>query len=208
METNEFKELSFNDFSIKEKFPILKKGKKSKSNKKNNKISEEELNKKQSLIFKILKYQDNKRFGHILKKLNIKYTYQQLNKLTLDVLNEVIQRIYVNLNNDGIDKMYDMLVHQTSHTFEKTVSPFYDINGFSNSLLCDDTFLNLLERYKIEHSLPNIPIGVQLSLVITKHMLLVNTKNKLNKNNKTPSKIKINKNYKIKKPSIDPSILK
>lgn len=190
---NELEDLSFNNFDLKETVPIpkIKKSRTKKSTKKNNDIN---INLKQKLIFKILKYQDNNRFGPILKKLNIKYNYSQLNSKNIDILTEILHRIYVNIDNYGMDKFYDMMVHQTSNTFEKCITPFYNIDGFSDSLLCDETFLNLIERYKIEHTLPEVPIGVQISLCITKHMLLCNQKNKLNKNNR---KININKNYKI-----------
>lgn len=190
-----YEDLNLNDFDIKEKFPKLPVVKTKSKKSKTKKVSEEDITEKQKLIFKILKYQDNPRFGPLLKKLNFKYNYSQLNKSTLETLKEIIQRIYVNINNDGIDKFFDMLVHQTSNTFEKTVSPFYNIEGFTDSILCDETFLNLLERYKIEHTLPDIPIGVQMSLVISKHMLLCNTKNKIK--NKQKHNFTLNKDYKI-----------
>lgn len=190
------------------------KGKTGNSKKKNkkgkNNPTEEEINEKQKLIFKILKYQDNKRFSPILKKLRFSYNYSTLNSKSISILNEILQRIYVNINNDGIDKLYDMLVQQSASTFEKSVSSFYNIEGFQDSLLCDETFLNLLERYKIEHSLPDIPLGVQMSLVITKHMLLCNAMSNIKNNqliHENKNKINIDKNYKIKKPKIDKSIL-
>ena len=49
-----------------------------------------------------------------------------------------------------------------------------------------------------------IPLSVQLGLVVSKHMVLCNT---LTKQQIKNQKINLNKNYKIKKPKIDSSIL-
>lgn len=193
--------------NINEDISIIKSKPKKLKKEKIKKISEKDIQEKQKIIFKIQKYQENRRFSPILKKLNFKYTYTQLNKFNISELNEILQRIYVNINNDGIDKIYDLLVSQTTTTFEKVVSPFYDIEGFSNSLLCDDAFLNIVERYKIENNnLMEIPLSVQLGLCVSKHIVLCNTINK-HKKNKPEKTINLNKNYKIKKPTIDTSIL-
>ena len=136
---------------------------------------------KQILIYKILKYQENPRFKEtIQEELDIKYTDKQLQKMKIDELKDIIERIRIYLDNRNIDVFYDSLLKGSLSGIEMGVSKFWNIDGFQETLMNDDQFLDCFEKFKIEHELPHIPPSVQMLMIISKTMVMCNAVHKLN----------------------------
>ena len=151
-------------------------------------IKNEELNNKtniksnkQDKIFTIQKYQNSNRFGDYVKKtIGIKQSSTQLEKLTPKQLDNILNKIRVHLDNKNMDSIYNNMAKTMAFGIEMGVSPFYDIYGFSDTLLGNEQFLDCYEKFKIEHKLPQIPTGLQLCYIITSTMILQHNLNKYN----------------------------
>ena len=154
-----------------------KKGRKPKTI--NTSISKE----KQTIIYRIMKYQDNKRFKEIVKGLGIKYNYDQLCKKSIENLKDILERIRINIDNRNLDDFYNLILKNTSLTFESVVSNFYDIDGFQEMLMNDEQFLDTWEKFKIENELPNVPPSIQMLMIVSRCMITCNLQNKYLKEN-------------------------
>ena len=140
---------------------------------------------------RILKYQASRRFGQaVTKELKINYSREQLVKFSVDRIEKILQRIRLHLNSRNIDAMFEHLATTCAIGYEKTISPFYDITGFSELLLANPGFHDALERYKIENnSIPDIPPGMQLVYIVATTTLAAHTLNAQKLPNIPPSKI-------------------
>lgn len=175
-----------NDLVIIDKPQPQKKPPKSKPKSKKTKVNNKESKEKQVLIYKILKYQDNLRFCHVVRdKLKIKYTNEQLQKKSNKDLEDILNRIRINLDNKNLDEFYNGILKMTTSTLENVVTPFYNIDGFSEMLLEDEQFLDSYERLKIENELPNIPPSLQMMMIISRCVVICHTMNKYKKPQKT-----------------------
>lgn len=116
---------------------------------------------------KVLKYQASKRFGPTLKKdLKINFTRDTLIRKTPDQIELILHRIRNFLNSRNLDAVFEHMATTCAIGYEKTVSPFYNIDGFSNILLQNPDFWDCLERWKIERELPNIPPHLQMLYIV------------------------------------------
>ena len=155
-------------------------------------------NNKEEKIFTIQKYQNSKRFSDYIKKnINIKYTSQQLQKLSENDLENILQKIRINLDNKNMDAIYNNMAKTMANGLEMSVSPFYDIYGFSDRLLDNEQFLDCYEKLKIEYKLPTMPPTLQLFYIISSTMMIQHNLNKMKNVNPIPEmeppKIDINK---------------
>jgi hypothetical protein len=152
----------------------------------------------------LVKYQNNNRFGELLKKeLGIKYTEPQLNKKSVEDLELILHRIRTHLNTRNMDQVFDHMVRYTASGYEELVSGLgYDIDGFSELLLHNPAFWDAFERWKIEQKIPNIPPSMQLMYIVasTTYIAHLKSQHKNDYNNKNidipPQKLKSKKKNK------------
>lgn len=135
---------------------------------------------KQSLIMIIRRYQENPRFkDFVSKNIGIKETYNSLNKKSIPQLQDLLERIRVQLDNRNVDKIYDSLAKSSSQVYETVLSDFYDIDGFTDNLFSQENFLDCLEKIKIETNLPHIPPYVQMGYIVLQTTILTHEVNKM-----------------------------
>ena len=135
---------------------------------------------KEDLICKILKYQNNKRFGSIIKQeLGFKYTRPQLAKNSIDSLETILHRIRTHLNTRNMDKVFEHMAKVTAKGYEDLVTGFgYNIEGFSELLMENPAFHDAFERWKIERKIPDVPPSFQLMYIIASTTYVAHTTNK------------------------------
>ena len=128
---------------------------------------------------KILKYQSSKRFGPTLKKdFKINYTRETLVRKSPDQLELILHRIRNFLNSRNLDAVFQHMATTCAIGYEKTVTPFYNIDGFSSILLQNPDFWDCLERWKIERELPNIPPHLQMLYIVASTTITAHEMNK------------------------------
>ena len=123
---------------------------------------------KEDLICKILKYQNNARFGPIInKELGFKYTRAQLTKQSVSNLETIIHRIRTHLNTRNMEQVFVHMAKVTAKGYEDLVTSFgYNIEGFSDLLLANPAFHDAYTRWQIERNIPDIPPSFQLVYII------------------------------------------
>ena len=136
-------------------------------------------NDKEVLIMKILKYQSSRRFGeYITKKLKITQSREQLLKLSVDKLNNILHRIRLNLNNRNMDAIFENVALTCAKGYETTITGIgYNIEGFTDLLVANPGFWDAFERWKIERELPDIPPGIQLGYIVASTTLAAHNLN-------------------------------
>ena len=128
---------------------------------------------KQRIIFTIQKYQDSKLFGDIVKnELGFKQSFSELNDTTMEDLHNILSRIRIHLDNKNIAKFYDSIATSLAITYESVVSPFYNVEGFSDMLLDNEEFWTIFERFKCDNELPSINPSAQLLFIIAQTSLM------------------------------------
>ena len=134
---------------------------------------------KEDLICKILKYQNNVRFGPIIKnELGFKYTRAQLSKYSIDNLETILHRIRTHLNTRNMDQVFQHMVQVTAKGYEDLVTGFgYNIDGFSEMLLANPAFHDAFERWKIEKKIPDIPPSFQLMYIVAMTTYMAHSEN-------------------------------
>ena len=129
---------------------------------------------------KVQKYQASKRFGETLKKdLKISYSRDQLSRMSCDKIEGILHRIRTFLNSRNLDAVFSHMASTCAVGYERTLSPFYNIDGFSDILLSNPDFWDTLERYKIEKELPNIPPHIQMLYIIFSTTITAHELNKI-----------------------------
>ena len=78
----------------------------------------------------------------------------------------------------NVDAMYDRMFFHTSYAVERSLTPFYDVDGLTYNLQNNEEFQCALEKMKIEAELPNIPIPVQLFMIGSQTAILTHQLNK------------------------------
>lgn len=78
----------------------------------------------------------------------------------------------------NVDAMYDKMFFHTSYAVEKTLTPFYDVDGLTQNLQNNEEFQCALEKMKIEAELPNIPPAVQMMLIASQTAIMTHHLNK------------------------------
>ena len=136
-------------------------------------------NDKETLIMKILKYQSSRRFGaYITKELKITQSRQQLSKLSVERLNNILHRIRLNLNNRNLDAIFENMAVTCAKGYETTVTHFgFDIDGFTDLLTANPGFWDAFERWKIEREMPDIPPSIQLGYIVATTTLAAHSLN-------------------------------
>ena len=134
---------------------------------------------KETLIMKILKYQSSRRFGkYITKELKISQSREQLAKLSVDRLKNILHRIRLNLNNRNMDAIFENMALTCAKGYETTVTQFgYDIEGFTDLLTANPGFWDAFERWKIEKEMPDIPPGIQIGYIVATTTLAAHSLN-------------------------------
>lgn len=129
--------------------------------------SQEDIDKKQNIIFKIQKYQDSRRFGHIVKEqLKFNQTFDELNEMTIENLENIVSRIRIHLDNKNLDRFYDNMAKSVAMVYEQLVSQVYDIDGFTDLLVENEEFWWTFERFKIENNFPAVNSTSQMLYMI------------------------------------------
>ena len=145
-----------------------------------NQVQANQVN-KENLIMRVIKYQTSKRFGPTLKKdLKINFTRDTLARKTPDQIELILHRIRTFLNSRNLDAVFEHMATTCAIGYEKTVSPFYNIDGFSHILLQNPDFWDCLERWKIERELPNIPPHLQMLYIVASTTITAHEFNKMN----------------------------
>ena len=132
----------------------------------------EDFDEKQRLIFKIQRYQDSRRFGHIVREqLKFNQSFDELNEMPIENLQNLVSRIRIHLDNKNLDRFYDSMVKSGAVAYEQIVTPFYDIEGFADMLTENEDFW-CFERFKIEHNFPSVDPTTQMIYMIAQTTLL------------------------------------
>ena len=132
---------------------------------------------KQQAIIKIQKYQASPRFSEVLANLDLHFNAKQLERMDREEALDVLNKIRSHLDSHHLDTFYDNLATGGAVAFEKMVDPFYSWKDFSKNLLGNEQFWLYFERYKIEHSFPNVPSHVQLMFIIGSTILMTHQMN-------------------------------
>ena len=144
---------------------------------------------KETLISRVQKYQSSRRFGNIInKELKINYSREQLVRMSNDKIENILKRIRLHLNNRNMDTMFEHLATTCAIGYEKTISPIYDITGFTDLLMANPSFHDALERWRIERQMPDIPPGMQIAYIVASTTLAAHSLNKSKYANIKPSK--------------------
>ena len=144
--------------------------------------TDEKTKHKQDSIYKIQKYQASEFFGDIVRnQLKIKYSFEQLHKKKQSDLDSILTRIRIHVDNINLDKFYNQLVLGGCAMLEQTLVPIYNIDGFTQRLTSKEQFWHCLERVKIESTLPQIPAGVQLAMIIGQTIIVTHKMNEMGK---------------------------
>ena len=160
---------------------------------------------KEDLISKILKYQNNKRFGTIInKELGFKYTRNQLVKYSVDNIETILHRIRTHLNTRNMDQVFEHMARVTAKGYEDLITGFgYNIEGFSELLLANPSFHDSFERWKIERQVPDVPPSFQLMYIVASTTYMAHMTNKqMNRRNeviKEPKQQEVIKKEVVKK---------
>ena len=136
---------------------------------------EQDIENKQKYVYQILKYQDSPRFGNYVKKnLKINFSETALQKKKVKTLEELLNRIRINLDNRNLDNFYNAMLMNATLSFEKLMDNFYTIEGFSESLMTNPHFLDSVERYKIENigKMPSIPPSLQIVFIMSQTAMI------------------------------------
>ena len=163
---------------------------------------------KEELITKILKYQNNKRFGTIInKELGFKYTRLQLTKQSIDSLETILHRIRTHLNTRNMDQVFQHMAKVSAKGYEDLITGFgYNIEGFSDLLMENPSFHDAFERWKIERKIPDIPPSFQLMYIIASTTYMAHMMNKshvaIREKKKEPDIKKIKKEVDLKQKDI------
>ena len=62
------------------------------------------------------------------------------------------------------------------------LSNFYNIDGFTDNLMENKTFMDGLERYKIEHPLPQVSPAIQMSYALLSTIFITHQLNSVSEN--------------------------
>ena len=153
------------------------------------------IHEKRTLIFKIQKYQNSQRFGSFVRhSLHINQSESQLNKLNLDQLNDILAKIRLQLDNKNLDTFYNSLIEGGCNIMENVLNPYYNIDGYGKNLISNHTFMDALERYKIENPFPSISPSIQLSYAMISTLIMTHELNKRGLNT-------------LKKPNLPPPVV-
>ena len=161
----------------KSKIPKINKIKVSKDD---NIISDDyDSNERAKLLLIIQRYQAHEKYGPLCKKIGIKYTSNQLDKMDVKQLDDVLARIRNGINNTHGEMIIDFAIKNGAIIYEKLLSPYYNIDGFANNLMKSNEFNELIEIYKIESTIPYIPIEIRLLLTVALMTFTTHQMNKL-----------------------------
>lgn len=139
----------------------------------------DDIQEKRTLIWKIQKYQNSKRFGPFVKhNIHINQTEHQLNKLNIIELKDILSKIRIQLDNRNLDEFYNALIHGGCNMMETVLSPYYNIDGYGKNLMSNNQFMDSLERHKIEHPFPAVSSGIQLSYAMISTLIMTHELNK------------------------------
>jgi hypothetical protein len=145
--------------------------------------SDEDIENKSSLIFKIQSYGKNKRFGKKLRHAKHNFTSGYLQKKTIDELKLELESIDMTLsdgqNSDFIDNglKYGLSIVETVIS-GKTI---FQINGTTEKCFLDEHFLDLLERVKYKYGIGSMKLDplMELILFVGQTALVIHQTNKL-----------------------------
>ena len=118
------------------------------------KKSEEQIQEHQSLVIMLSRYGGSKRFAEYLKSMGFVLTISQLKKLELDELTELLQRVKTSIDNKNVTQFWNDLVFGCIQTGEviavnTTISQRLKLNGITDALKGDETFLDLIEQVEL-----------------------------------------------------------
>ena len=155
---------------------------------------------RQTLIWKIQKYQNSSRFGDFVRHtIRINQTEAQLNKLHNDDLQDILSKIRIQLDNRNLDSFYNGLIKGGASLGEAVLRDYYNIDGFGEELLANKTFMDALERYKIESPFKSVPPSLQIAYAFFSTAIMTHELNKRTVNRNVqikPQMTPLNKNDK------------
>ena len=137
------------------------------------------IEEKQLLLYKLQKYSTNKLLKPLFEKPDCRIRFGNLERKSLKELKELHASIGIYLDNINTDVIFENLVSTSCLLYEKALTPFYDIEGFTGSITQNPQFWTLVERYKIEMSLPKLSPSQQLMFLVAQTTYIQHETNKV-----------------------------
>lgn len=145
---------------------------------------------RQTLIWKIQKYQNSSRFGDFVRRnVGINHTESQLNKVKNEELEDILSKIRIQLDNRNLDSFYNGLIKGGANLSESLLRNYYNIDGFGDELLGNKTFMDALERQKCENPFPSVSPMLQISYALISTAIMTHELNKRKLNPNTQLKV-------------------
>ena len=162
-----------------------------------------DVHEKITLIWKIQKYQNSQRFGQFVRNaIHVNHTESQLKKLSITQLNDILAKIRIQLDNRNLDDFYNSLIKGGATVMETVLNPYYNIDGYGDNLINNKTFMDALERYKIEHPFPSISPSIQLSYAMISTFVMTHEINKRGLNPNIAKKTSLETDVPLEKPVV------
>lgn len=125
--------------------------------KRENRLSNEEIELKQKLILKITRYLESSRFKSYLSSLGLHHSSKTLQSLSINDLEERLEEIKVAVSNKNMTNLISELtftITSVGETLTQTpkIRDTINLNGLTKSLKEDDGFLDTLEQLHLEYS--------------------------------------------------------
>jgi hypothetical protein len=116
----------------------------------------EKIEKHQEMVIMLSRYGQSKRFAEFLKSMGFNLSVTHLKKCELDELEEILARVKTAINNKNVSNFWEELAFGVIQTGEiictkTSLSQRIKIQGISEMLKSDDTFLDLLEQVELEN---------------------------------------------------------
>ena len=120
--------------------------------------TKDEINKSQTVIMTLLRYGASQRFNEYLSKNGFKLTPTVLNKLAIDELEELLERVKICIANKSESSLITNMVLTGIRTAEHItqrpgLKELFDLLGWSTFIENDESFMDSLEEIRISSSL-------------------------------------------------------
>jgi len=149
--------------------------------------------KRQSLILLLKSYGESKRFGEFLKANGFKLDVKTLNTMKLDKLQDILDQVKITVSSKNINFMAEKAVLSMTKLLEAGLTNIYNIDGLSENLARNDSFLDCVEELRLEHQVfIKVDPKQRFLFEILRTAYMTHTANKLMGNLTNGSRKKIN----------------
>ena len=147
---------------------------------KDRKEKEKALN-RQTKLCMLEGYFNSERFREYLQEKNLARSREELAKMSDKALDDLYHRIKAHLGMRSKSMFVENGARTVAKIAEGTISPMYDITGFSHVLFANPDFMDLLEEVKLEMHMPNLPLPIRVSMIMVQTAMLCNMINEKTK---------------------------